>query len=665
MDAAEPLRPLDRLLGGLFLFTWRGVGLLALPLLGLLPHTRRHVWRVPAPPPGRVWLHGASAGEHRAVAALRAVLDGVWPTSSSWRTPVPTALPAPLDLPFVVERWLDRARPRLLVLVESELWPGWLSGCRRRGIPVVVVNARDGRGTARWPAPLRRWLLHGVTVLPQAETGDLKLAAPARDGPRIPGPLLVGASTRDGDEARLLAAWQALPAPRPRLVLAPRHAARFDGVARLVDDAGVTWERRSTKGALDAEVVLLDTVGELAGVVAQAEAAFIGGTFDPRLGGHSPAEATAAGVPVVHGPETGANPAAWATSRAFPATEATLAAAVAAALAAGRGAPVTSRAAVTVAARLPAGRTPPETPTRPLLRPLVPVVAAIGARRPAWRGRVERAPLPVVSVGGLTAGGSGKTPVAAWLAAQVPGAWVVGRGYRRQGGGDDVRLGLPGEAPTRPLGDELEMMRRRGIPVVSAPDRVAGARAALAHGARLVVLDDGFQHRRLARDLDIVCLDQRWPTGRGRIPVGTGREGIGALSRADWFWLHHADGPPLPFALPQARVVRSRFVPRAWRTPAGELPLDAVRGPAPVVTGIARPSGFLGTLVDLGVAFDTIDLRRDHAALGRLPPGAVVTEKDAARLPPDADVRVLLGELVVEGADPLLAAVRALVEAAP
>ncbi len=665
MDAAEPLSTTDRLLGALFFAAWRLVGLLAWPVLVALPAARRHVWGVPAPTPGRVWLHGASAGEHRAVAALRPALDRVWPTVSSWRTPVPTAFPAPLDLPFVVEGWLDRARPRLLVLVESELWPGWLVGCRRRGIPVVVVNARDGRGTGRWPRALRRWLLAGVTVLPQAETGDLKLAAPPVDGLRVPGPLLVGASTRAGDEARLLAAWQQLPAPRPRLLLAPRHADRFDAVARLLDDAGVTWERRSTKGDRTSDVVLLDTLGELAGILPQADAVFVGGTFDAALGGHSPAEATAAGVPVVGGPMRAANPAAWAASRVFPVEEDTpdaLRDALAAALGAGRGVPPPSDAVARVVAALPVGATPPETPARPWLAPLVPVVAALGQRRAGWSGAVERVDVPVVSVGAITAGGSGKSPLAGWIAAQVPGAWVVGRGYRRPGGGADVRIGLPGEAPPRPLGDELEMLRRRGIPVVSAPCRVAGARAAAAHGARLVVLDDGFQHRRLHRDLDIVCLDRRWPTGRGRIPVGTGREGLDALHRADWIVAFNPDGPPLP-TLPVRPLVAARLVPRAWRTPSGELPLDAARGPAPVVTGIARPSAFLATLVDLGVAVGPLTLLPDHAPLGAVPPGALMTEKDAARLPPDADVRALVCDLVVEEGDALRAAVRALVGA--
>jgi hypothetical protein len=117
VDAAEPLTTTDRVLGALFLAAWRAAGLFAVPLLLLHPGARRQVWRVPAPPPGRVWLHGASACEHRAVAALRGVLDQVWPTSSSRRTPVPAALPAPVDLSYVGQRWPDWARLRKLELV--------------------------------------------------------------------------------------------------------------------------------------------------------------------------------------------------------------------------------------------------------------------------------------------------------------------------------------------------------------------------------------------------------------------------------------------------------------------------------------------------------------------------------------------------------------------
>ncbi|MEC8424042.1 MAG: glycosyltransferase N-terminal domain-containing protein, partial [Myxococcota bacterium] len=134
MVTSRPLSPpasvLDRVLGTLFLALWRTLGLVALPFILLHPHARRHAWRVPAPAPGRTWIHGASAGEHRVVEALRAAHGpGAWPTSSSARTPVPTAFPAPWDLPFVVGGWLERARPCRLVLVESSLWPGWLAAC--------------------------------------------------------------------------------------------------------------------------------------------------------------------------------------------------------------------------------------------------------------------------------------------------------------------------------------------------------------------------------------------------------------------------------------------------------------------------------------------------------------------------------------------------------
>jgi tetraacyldisaccharide 4'-kinase len=679
VDAPRPLSPppaaLDRALGGLFLLAWRLVGLLALPLVLLHPRARRHAWRVPAPEPGRTWVHGASAGEHRVVAALRrAHGPGVWPTSGSVRTPVPTAAPAPWDLPFVVGRWLDRARPARLVLVEAALWPGWLAACRARGIPVTVVHAREGRGTARWRrlGPLWRWLGEGVGVLGQEETGDLKAEAPAAAGPALSGAYLVGASTREGDEARLLAAWSTLPAPRPRLVVAPRHAARFDAAHALLCQ-GRRVARRSTGEALDTDVVLLDSTGELAHVLQGAAAAFIGGTFDRAIGGHSPTEATAAGVPVCAGPHTAANPAAWAEARSVRAladTPEALGTALRGVLELGRVPPPATRGrAAAVLAALPPPAPPPETAARPWLWPAVPVVHALGRRRAGFAGSPVRAPIPVVSVGGLTAGGSGKTPVAAWLAARLPGAWVVGRGYRRPGGGADVRIGRPGVQPMRPLGDELEMLRRRGIPVVSCPDRVRGAAAAAEAGARLIVLDDGFQHRRLHRDLDIVCIDARWPTGRGPIPVGTGREGWAALARADVVWVHHApvlDRPwPVPGpggGLPQ---VRSRAAPSGWRVAGEDRPLGSEAGPAPVACGLARPGAFLGQLADLGLPLDDLDLRADHAALGPVRPGTRMTEKDAARLPEGAPVAALLQALEVADAQAALAPARALLGGAP
>ncbi len=642
------------MIGTLSLMLWRAIGLLALPLLLLHPRARRHIVGLPRPEPGWTWLHGDSAGEHRAAIALAAALPGgVWRTSSSWRTPVQGAFPAPLDLPFVLSRWLDAARPGRLILVEASLWPGWLAACRARGIPVVVVNARPGRGTDRWRrvGPLWRWLMAGVTVIPQSQTGDLKLSAPPPPPPfSLPRPALVAASTRPGDEAAVLAAWAELE-PRPLLVIAPRHLQRIETVVALLEAAGHPWSRRSAGMDLSRPVLLLDTVGELAGLLGEADAAFIGGTLDPDIGGHSPAEAFAVGLPVVRGPHAWASPEAWGAGVVIEAGG-DLSGALAEALRRGRQPPADRDGARIAAGLLPAPRTPPERPTRPLLAPLRPLWICLGGRLPAYAAAPVAVEVPVVSVGALVAGGAGKTPAVAWLAERLPGAWVVARGYRR-GGDDGVRA-------SGDLGDELEMLRRRGVPVISAPDRVAGDREAIRQGARLILLDDGFQHRRLRRDLDIVCIDGRYPDGGGLIPMGSRREPWSALARADFIWHSHADHPlPRPLSQP---TISARYRPIGWLRRGEILPLSARPGPCAVVTGIARPEGFVCALLSAGLTVSSLRMLPDHAPLGAVPPGAVMTEKDAARLPPEADVWALVMTLEVTGAERLLAAIAALGE---
>jgi tetraacyldisaccharide 4'-kinase len=629
--------------GPLLFLLFRLLGLVLLPFLLLHPRARRHVVQLVAPDPGFVWIHGASAGEHVAAKALaRAIGPEVFRTSSSWRTPVLGAFPAPLDLPFVIEPWLDRARPRMLVLVEAELWPGWIKGCERRGIPVVVVNARPGRGTERMRRMRSawRWLTRNVQFIPQTETGDLKLSAEMRDATFALGrAAFVAGSTREGDEERVLAAWRSLPEPRPLLVLAPRHLARVPEVERLL--AGEKWRRRTQGFDGETEVLLLDTMGELGGLYQQARAAFIGGTFDETVGGHSPAEALQAGLPVVRGPYVHANPAAWSAGIVLTGD---LGNAMRTALRLGPQAPVKNNAAERAAAWLPEGHTPPSTVARPWLLPVAGMLVRV--RQPR---RVERAPIPVVSVGSLVAGGAGKTPVARWLAERIDGAWIVGRGYRR-GGGADVRTS--GE-----LGDELEMLARAGLNVVSSPDRLAGVREAASSGARLAILDDGFQHRQLHRDLDVVCIDARWPDGRGPIPAGEGREPWEALERADWVWVNHG---PIDVTWTEPTVV-AQHVARDWIIEGQPAPLAAVSGPVDVVCGIARPEGFLSTLLRLGLEVRSFRAVGDHRPLGTVAAGTVVTEKDAARLPRDAPVRVLRMDLEVYGAEPLLEAIRRLV----
>jgi tetraacyldisaccharide 4'-kinase len=194
---------------------------------------------------------------------------------------------------------------------------------------------------------------------------------------------------------------------------------------------------------------------------------------------------------------------------------------------------------------------------------------------------------------------------------------------------------------------------------VSAPDRVAGARAALQAGARLVIIDDGFQHRRLHRDLDIVCIDARWPGGEGPLPVGTRREPWSGLDRADWVWHHHApDLHPTPLT---DRGAPARSAHPTVRSRVVLQPIRPAEGPRDVALGLARPEGALCSLLRAGVTVRSVVIVRDHGDLPDLKPATLVTEKDAARLPKDATVDVIVMDLEVAGAQPLLDQIVALV----
>jgi tetraacyldisaccharide 4'-kinase len=172
------------------------------------------------------------------------------------------------------------------------------------------------------------------------------------------------------------------------------------------------------------------------------------------------------------------------------------------------------------------------------------VFAAVVRLRNAWydrRGPSGRAPVPVISIGNLAVGGTGKTPLVAWIARHlqadglVPA--IVSRGYRGRAGPGPLVVST-GEGPrvnARTCGDEPHLLARslRGVIVIVGADRIEGARCAAAAGAGVVLLDDGFQHRRIARNLDIVVLDARAPFGSGHFfPWGILRERPASLVRA-------------------------------------------------------------------------------------------------------------------------------------
>lgn len=672
----------------IWMWAYLALGVLLSPAVALVvrvhPRTRGH-WMerlgfpVPAVEPGATWFHAASLGERGVVAALVPALRQAHPqvsvlvscTSAVAREReegVEQVVCLPIDVLPCVLSWLDRLRPRGLVLVEAELWPALLFGCRLRGIPVVRLAPRDGPGMARlrllpgFAESLLRGLLE---VRPDT---DIKRLAP-RPAPPFAwsGDALVAGSTHAGEEALILDAWGALRAP-PLLVIAPREPARFAVVAQELTRRNLRWQRRTAVAEvvpLGVQVVLLDTLGELAGIYPAAQAAFIGGTFVEAVGGHSPAEAVSAGCPVLRGPFVAANAAAWGEVDAEVAsTSSELGAALERALARPR-LPVPERPSLSGVVKalepLLNATIPAERALRPLLWPLAWLWLSAVRLRPA---ALRKAPIPVISVGGLTAGGSGKTPVAAWIAARLPGSVVVSRGYGRRAGGEVRTSGGAGE-----LGDELAMLERRGQSVASAPDRLAGIAVAAKGGAKIAILDDAFQARSVARDLEVVVIDGRWPDGGGPIPVGTRRVPRTWLARADVVWCNHGAPPDWVrrAARPDALFVQASYQAVGWRSRGRLLQLDALpKRPCVAIAGIARPEGFFLLLRQLGLSVSRRLCFADHHRFGWHDLQAIeawkddynvlVTEKDAARLPADMGVWALVIEPVLERGEAALIA---------
>lgn len=302
-----------------------------------------------------IWVHAVSVGEVQAAAALVLALRERHPDIPilvTTFTPTGAARARalfrdaaevrflPFDLPGSVRRFLQRARPRLAVIVETELWPNLYRQCRRRRIPLVIASARlSPRSTDRYRrlgALFRETVSGGIVIAAQGEkdaerflslgaaverthvTGNLKFDlalppdihergralrrqyAPAR-------PLWTAGSTHgDGEEAAVLEAHRHVRTVHPGalLVLAPRHPTRFGEVASWLERQGIAFVRRSRSSAAGGgacEVLLLDTLGELLDFYAAADVAFVGGSLAP-IGGHNLLEPAALGLPVLTGP---------------------------------------------------------------------------------------------------------------------------------------------------------------------------------------------------------------------------------------------------------------------------------------------------------------------------------------------------------------------------
>ena len=306
-----------------------------------------------------IWVHAVSVGETLTARALTAALRERYPslrlflstTTATGQEIARRDVPdldgifyMPVDLPFAVRRTLARVRPRLLVIIETEIWPNLLRACRRSGVRTVLINARIsdrsypryrlvrpwlrrvvadiGRICAQSPENARRLVDLGADPSRVVVTGSLKYdslpppAVPARGVgvQRVlrffrtaPGrTVLVAGSTLEGEETVVLRAFRRLQIERPGalLVIAPRRPERFGDVERLAREEGFGVERRSAL-TIDAEpradVVVLDTIGELAQVYQVATVVFVGGSL-VEAGGHNILEPAAYGKPVVTGP---------------------------------------------------------------------------------------------------------------------------------------------------------------------------------------------------------------------------------------------------------------------------------------------------------------------------------------------------------------------------
>jgi tetraacyldisaccharide 4'-kinase len=311
---------------------------------------------------------------------------------------------------------------------------------------------------------------------------------------------------------------------------------------------------------------------------------------------------------------------------------------------------------------------------------------------------VERAGVPVVSIGNLAVGGAGKTPVAMAVAGRLLARGrrvaVLSRGYGAARG--DARVVSDGARVLLDAaegGDEPVLLARRlpGVAVLCGPRRAALAHAAVAElGADALLLDDGFQHRALARDLDVVVLDASSPFGNGRLlPAGPNREPRGALARAGLVWLSRVDQAE-PTAVEALRALAREATGRE-PVESRHAPLDVVdgrlvRGLGPgalrgrrvlLLAGIGRPGGFRGTVAALGAEIAAERIFPDHhrfskgdleevrrAADAARCELVVTTEKDAVRLDPAAaaDPRIVAVRIeaeVTRGGDVLDAALDA------
>lgn len=650
---------------------------------------------------------------------------------------------APLDYRFAVRRVLRRLRPALVIVMETEIWPNLFRESHRSGARLLLVNARiSDRALPRY---LRfRWLFrHALAFADRILAQDSTAAARYRslgaeqveiagnlkydfdpDSTKIPAdiadflariqpePVWVAASTMppalpdDPDEDEVvLEAFQRLAPRFPRLLLihAPRRPDRFPLAAEKIAACGIPFLRRSAlapDSALNLPgILLLDSIGELNSLFRAAAAVFMGGTF-PCRGGHNILEPAAFGVPVLAGPHmenfaeiaeeflnheamislAGPEDLASSLDRLF--SDSSLGASLGArarSLAAAR------RGAAERAAREAAGLYDLALP-RPLgPNPLAPLwLAGMTLHRGfSSRFQMDLPEKPVVSVGNLAMGGTGKTPMVRWLCRALAERGlhpaVLTRGYRRRS--SDIAAALPGEKlPVELTGEEAQLILLDGAAAVAVGADRQLARWRLTSGRGfspdVYILDDGFQHWRTRRELDIVLIDSIDPFRGGVFPKGRLREPFRALARASAVVITRAEqGREYAGLVKEIRKYNATCpVFRAWLSAERPAIPEGIRPGA--FCGIGQPESFRRTLASLGVepAFFQVFPDHHHYAESDIRPWLdqapllLTTEKDFLNLPASLQnhpsIRTVPVRLEIDRPDELLELVLACLSAA-
>ncbi len=641
---------------------------------------------------------------------------------------------APIDYRFAVRRVLRTLKPALVIVMETEIWPNLYRDARRSGARLMVVNGRISDKALpsyrRWAWFFREVLTLPDVVLAQDSTasaryrelgaarvidaGNLKydfspeatvVAKPVKDllARVSPTHVWIAASTMppaeegDPDEDDIvLDAFDRLSARLPGmlLILVPRRTERFDEAARKLQGRGVPFVRRSQLTS-DSNltlpgVLLVDTIGELSGLFRTAHAVFMGGTF-PHRGGHNILEPAAFGVPVVTGSHmenfteiaedfrthgavvTVDRPEALAGAVERLLTDEDERARIGL-----RGRELSDRRRGATARAMERINTLYDAAlVRPLRwNPLSYIWMAGMAVDRAWKNiGLDLPGQPVISVGNLSMGGTGKTPFVLWLcerlSAQGLKPAVLMRGYKRKSA-ERVTTCLPGSrASVERTGEEAQLILRQGIAALGIGANRQDARFALEriYRADVYVLDDGFQHWRTRRDLDIVLIDAIDPYRGGVFPGGRLREPFSALRRADAIVITRAEEGRVYQGLVDEIRRWNATAPMFYAQTAATLPAFPKGASVGAFCGVGQPEGFRRTLKALGVEAVFFEVFADHhhytagelKALANRADVLLTTEKDLLNIDPQAaaDCRILAvpARMEIRGEEELLRAI--------